>query len=118
MNFHPKRGVGDPIRPLTVCSIASDSAAAAAEEGPTESGEDEMIENRSVKSRTPPKGPTEEERRKHCVTHYPPRSWCPECVRGRAKSYPHLKSNKDEQRLFPEISCDYCFPRRKKGGTV
>ena len=73
--------------------------------------EDQMGEEaRQVKNRKTPKGPGAEERRLHRLTHYPFRSWCPECVAGRAKSYPHRRGDPAENMEFQEISLDYCFP--------
>ena len=37
--------------------------------------------------------PTEEEVRAHRVSHLPFREWCPECVAGRAKDWPHRVRN-------------------------
>ena len=93
--------------------------------GPREESEEECEEEEyvceasgvePVFSRAMPKGPSEEERRRHRVTHYPFRSWCPECVAGRAKSYPHKRREESSDSGYPEISFDYCFPRREKRG--
>ena len=94
----------NPIRPVC-CKLDAD-------DGP----EGVDGEARPIKSRGLPKGPSEEEKRAHRVTHYPFRSWCPVCVAGRAKNYPHLRGNPKEEREFPEISFDYCFPRKETGG--
>ena len=75
-------------------------------------------EARPVLIRKPPNGPTEEEIRKHDVTHYPPRSWCPFCVSGRFKNWPHLRRPKGEVRMYPEVSFDYGFIRKCKGGRT
>ena len=65
--------------------------------------------------RTPPSPgkPTERERRAHNVTHYPYRSWCRHCARGRGASR-HHRGRSDEDRAFskgrvPTISLDHCF---------
>ena len=72
-------------------------------------------EARGVWSRVRPKGPTKEVRRKHNLTHFPFRSWCPACVAGRGRDHRHLR-RAPEDREFPEISFDYAFPRKIKGG--
>ena len=53
-------------------------------------GQEEELEEgeeaREGKTRALPKGPSAEQMRIHRLTHYPFRSWCPQCVAGRAKS--------------------------------
>ena len=73
-------------------------------------------EGRAVRARAPPKGPTAGEWRVHRTTHYPFRSWCPYCVAGRAKSWPHLRQEATEEPQVPTICFDYCFLRDKPGG--
>ena len=41
-----------------------------------------------------PRQPTKAEVPRHNLTHLPYRSWCPECVKGRAKADPHKDKNK------------------------
>ena len=36
-----------------------------------------------------PYSPRKEERRNHCLTHWPSRSWCAECVMGKSRESPH-----------------------------
>ena len=60
-----------------------------------------------------PGRPTKREIAEHCVSHWPFRSWCRHCVRGRAVSSPH-RSRTDADREFgrsriPPISLDHCF---------
>ena len=47
--------------------------------------------------RRAPKEPSREEVDEHNVTHTPYRSWCPHCVSGRAKDYPHKRLEDDEK---------------------
>ena len=82
-----------------------------------EDDEVEDEERRPVFVRNLPKGPSEEEMRKHRATHYPFRSWCPWCVAGRAKNWPHRRAQSSEEGEFPEICFDYAFPRKERGGT-
>ena len=72
-------------------------------------------ESREVWSRVKPKGPSNEERRKHRLTHFPFRSWCPECVAGRGRDHAHRR-REPEEREFNEIFFDYAFPRKEKAG--
>ena len=58
--------------------------------------------------RTITKEPTQEDIDEHNLDHAQFRSWCPHCIKGRAKSYPHLtKKNKDRDN--PIINIDYAF---------
>ena len=65
--------------------------------------------------RKPAGKPTAEEVRAHCVSHLPFRDWCPECVAGRAKDWPHLTKNTQESLIIPEVHLDYCFIREGPG---
>ena len=59
----------------------------------------------AVKSTEPQ--PSRQEVEEHMKTHIPYRSWCPPCVRGKARAKYH-KGNKDEKHI-PTISADYMF---------
>ena len=55
-------------------------------------------ERASTESRKPniaaePIQPTRNEREEHQYTHLPYRSWCPHCVRGKARATKHKKGN-------------------------
>ena len=70
--------------------------------------------------RPDPGRPTAKEQREHNVTHYPFRSWCRHCLRGRGVSRPHTKRS-DEDKEFsknrvPTISLDHCFPGTEDSG--
>ena len=72
-----------------------------------EGDEGESEEARQGVSRKPPPSPTAEELRIHRLTHYPFRSWCPACVAGRAKSWPHRRQESDEGiEGVPSVSFD------------
>ena len=45
----------------------------------------------------------------HNVAHIPFRSWCPACVRGRAKSVGHRRSESHGEDTIPVVSIDYGF---------
>jgi hypothetical protein len=72
-------------------------------------------EGREVRNRRPARGPTAEELRVHRLTHWPFRSWCPDCVAGRAKDWGHPQREKKEREV-PTVHLDYCFPRDHEGG--
>ena len=75
-----------------------------------EGDEEESEEARPGISRRPPPSPSPKELRIHRLTHYPFRSWCPACVAGRAKSWPHQRQQEDEEGGgVPSVSFDYCF---------
>ena len=66
-----------------------DSAPAVAEDGPEVEGEEAEEEAEVPRKAREPSEPTDEERRRHEMTHLPFRSWCPHCVRGRMANPPH-----------------------------
>ena len=81
-----------------------------------EGDEEESEEARRGISRKPPVSPSPEELRIHRLTHYPFRSWCPACVAGRAKSWPHQRRQEDDDEDgVPSVSFDYCFLRDTPG---
>ena len=99
----------NPIRPMYAMPEGGDLGEAG---GPEMAGG----ESRHVVQRRPPKGPTVEEREAHRKTHLPFRSWCPPCVEGRAKNWPHLKEKGEPEERYPSVSFDYCFLRDHQGG--
>ena len=61
-----------------------------------------------AKFRVLEKEPTQAEIDEHNLEHAQFRSWCPHCVMGKAKPFPHLRIKKKE-RDIPVISIDYAF---------
>ena len=51
----------------------------------------------------------------HEATHAPFRSWCAECIKGRADNPPHrsVPGVEEERRRLPELHFDYAFLRRE-----
>ena len=86
------------------------------EEDVGENEQEEITEGREVASRSSPKAPTEEERRTHCITHIPFRSWCPHCVAARGRNFPHLRKTEDKKDEHVSVHLDYCFLRDEAGG--
>ena len=80
--------------------------------------EDELEDSRDMKEDGlfGPRAPSAEQMRVHRLTHYPFRSWCPQCVAGRAKSWPHFRQEVDDDGGVPTICFDYCFLRDHPGG--
>ena len=62
-----------------------------------------------------PYTPTRAEREAHEATHLPLRSWCVECVRGRADNPPHrlVPGVEEERRRLPELHFAYAYLRRE-----
>ena len=83
-------------------------------------GQEEELEEgeeaREGKTRALPKGTSAEQMRIHRLTHYPFRSWCPQCVAERAKSWPHFRQEVDEVGEIQTVCFDYCFLRDHPGG--
>merc|ERR1739836_349813 len=62
-----------------------------------------------------PERPTDQEVREQNVTHAPPQSWCPHCVKGRGTNDPHKSKRKEvpdvdaELTATPTISTDLMY---------
>ena len=56
---------------------------------------------------------TEAEYEEHMISHYPFRSWCPHCVRGKANAGAH-RMDKGLVQDHPTVNMDYCFPIKRK----
>ena len=65
---------------------------------------------RAPRTRPTPLIPTEQERRQHCLTHFPFRDWCKPCVFGRGKDDPHAATARVEaDDALPKVQIDFCF---------
>ena len=57
--------------------------------------------------------PTRKEIEEHLPLHYPFRSWCKHCLRGKGVAGPHRKRNAEDKEFskgrVPTISIDHCF---------
>ena len=58
--------------------------------------------------------PSKEEVDLHNSTHLPYRSWCPHCVRGKARRRYHRKRRRQRAGGIPVISLDYMWLKGKK----
>ena len=76
---------------------------------PCEGTDEEETGERHVKKMQSPLLPTPAEIEEHNLTHFPYRSWCRHCVRGRGKEASHVKSE-NEPGDVPEFHFDWCFP--------
>ncbi len=59
----------------------------------------------------------QEERRIHCLTHVPFRSWCSACVDGRLRDRRHAKTE-DDKEAMPIVQFDICEPKTQAGVDV
>ena len=59
--------------------------------------------------------PSKEEVDAHNRTHLPYRSWCPHCVRGKARRRNHRRKRRKVKDGIPVISIDYTWMKGKKG---
>ena len=92
--------------------LAADTNAEAGISAPQEEAEAEGETGTRKPTVMPsPEQPTEAEIREHEVTHLPPRSWCPHCVRGRAVNAPHHARSGEarETHRLPTLSVDFFF---------
>ena len=75
----------------------------AAEEERLRRNEDEMRQPQTLKV---PAGPTQAEKAKHYLTHFPMEEWCLHCVKGKAKDNPHRRREHPERAI---IQLDYSY---------
>ena len=66
-------------------------------------------EARKVKSPAVPILPSRQEVLDHRLTHFPFRSWCPHCVRGKGRDDAHRASPNKSEEGIPQIVLDYFF---------
>ena len=75
----------------------------------------EAEEGRTVRSPTVPYVPNARERREHNVTHYPHRTWCDVCMRGRGIAGKHATGRDETDPSAGEFHFDYCFLKNEVG---
>ena len=68
-------------------------------------GDEEEEEAEETKVMKDPDQPSEKEWEEHRVDHWPFRSWCPHCVRGRATGKQHRE--RDDEPTVPTFGFDY-----------
>ena len=78
-----------------------------------QNGEGSAEEVRVPKTPPDPGKPTARERAEHMVLHYPYRSWCRHCARGRGCSRHHKRRSAEDREFskgrVPTLSFDHCF---------
>ena len=78
-----------------------------ADEGEVRRGNEEE-EGRAAKPARDPGAQTTTEIAKHAVSHWPYRSWCSHCNRGRGRSR-QRKTNKSSEKSIQVLGADCCF---------
>ena len=63
------------------------------------------------------KVPTEEEKKRHYLTHLPYAAWCPSCIKHRAKQDQHRRTGKSHEQGVPAICFDFCRVRATGSGA-
>ena len=66
-------------------------------------------EARKVKLAASPYVPTAKEVDEHNVTHLPFRSWCHQCVKGKARNKSHFKNKEAKDYKVRHVVVDYAF---------
>ena len=74
----------------------------------TGSGDDEPGSKLGSQALPTAAAPSQREKEEHFVSHYPFRSWCEHCIRGKAKAMRHVRVDHSDETV-PVISADYCF---------
>ena len=81
-----------------------------------EEAEDEAEVQRPLRD---PGMPSKKEFIEHCLTHIPPRPWCPHCVKGKGKDTPSLRlTGQFAESLVPRIRLDYGFLTENADGEI
>ena len=97
-----------PVRPLT--PLSEDPHTQSREGRDDEVTEEAQERQREVaRGRKDPGQPTEEERKRHNITHLPYRSWCADCVAGRGRAHAHVSRDPLEEDAIPIVGMDYHF---------
>ena len=80
-----------------------------------EQQEEERAEGRAARTKPEVQVPSLEEWRQHRFTHLPYRSWCPDCVAGKAVDDAHRRREAPDPSLALELHFDDCFLRSRPG---
>ena len=93
----------DPIRPVQRAFTQKEKRGI----GPEREKERKEEEGQEVSVKNKEYNPTQTEIDAHYLTHWPYRSWCTHCVRGKARNNPHPE-NKCKDGI-PIVSVDYMY---------
>ena len=64
-----------------------------------------------------PVRPTRKELEEHSVSHFPSRSWCEACIRGKATANPHKRVDRSDE-TTPVVTVDDCFMNSRTDDVV
>lgn len=110
----------DSVRPLdqshcTVCEVGDSDEECEGQREAEEEGEEGQVP-RMIKS---PETPSAEEVANRILNHFPYRSWCPHCVRGRGLSRPHGTQGAKTMDRGATVCLDYGFLKEedRKGSS-
>ena len=77
--------------------------------GPDADG-DELFEEWAPSAPSSPPKATPREREQHALSgHVQYRSWCPHCVRARARANAHARHDAADPQAYPVLHWDYCY---------
>ena len=62
--------------------------------------------------------PSAEEVRRHMISHWPFRSWCEFCVKGKSKDAGHYQVHRSDWEEEPVFSWDYMYMKTKLSGNA
>ena len=96
--MNPCTGHPYTVRPVII-GTSNNGALGCDEESPVEDESDEVIIGKRWKRGL--QKPSAEEIRRHMISHYPFRSWCEYCIRGKAKDNPHKQVQREEWESEP-----------------
>ena len=77
---------------------------------------EERAESRAAHTKPEVHAPPLGEWRQHRLTHLPCRSWCPDCVAGKAVDDAHRRREAPDPSQAPEFHFDYAILRNRPGG--
>lgn len=60
--------------------------------------------------------PSEEEQRRHALTHLPFKDWCESCVSHRSRANPHKRDDSLKDSGTPTVSFDFCYAKAGEDG--
>ena len=104
-----------PVRPHEPVSAEVMPFEASGEQGDQVIGFQEAEDDEPTEECQEPQGlpdpgkPTAQEIATHNLTHLPHRSWCPVCIKARARDRPHRPRRGPEEKEVPEVVFDYGF---------
>ena len=110
MDLNSNRENTYTVRPVII-GTSNNGALGFDEEAPGEEESEEVILGKRWKRGL--QKPSAEEVRRHMISHYPYRSWCEYCMRGKAKDSPRKQVFREEWESEPVYTWDYMYMKTK-----